>query len=129
GKQGRLLEPQLDGSSVTLAYEGLDGLLRTTKLECIGAAAQVAANEMRIQLALGPREGTAFTLTTSCTSEDEKETLPYAVAAEELSRDSTTFTDCDINTSNEQFNDWLNRSKADLPLLIPSPPGVSHRYP
>jgi len=40
-----------------------------------------------------------------------------AVAAEELSRDSTTFTDCDINTSNEQFNDWLNRSKADLCML------------
>jgi len=127
-KHGRLLEPQLDGSSVTLAYEGLDGLLRTTKLECIGAAAQVAANEMRIQLALGPREGTAFTLTTSCTSEDEKETLPYAVAAEELSRDSTTFTDCDINTSNEQFNDWLNRSKADLRMLITSTPEGLYPY-
>ncbi len=117
-----------DGSSVTLAYEGLDGLLRTTKLECIGAAAQVAANEMRIQLALGPGEGTAFTLTTSCTSEDEKETLPYAVAAEELSRDSTTFTDCDINTSNEQFNDWLNRSKADLRMLITSTPEGLYPY-
>ena len=127
-KHGRLLEPQLDGSSVTLAYEGLDGLLRTTKLECIGAAAQVAANEMRIQLALGPGEGTAFTLTTSCTSEDEKETLPYAVAAEELSRDSTTFTDCDINTSNEQFNDWLNRSKADLRMLITSTPEGLYPY-
>jgi glycogen debranching enzyme len=127
-KHGRLLEPQLDGSSVTLAYEGLDGLLRTTKLECIGAAAQVAANEMRIQLALGPREGTAFTLTTSCTSEDEKETLPYAVAAEELGRDSTTFTDCDINTSNEQFNDWLNRSKADLRMLITSTPEGLYPY-
>src|ERR1700731_4459309 len=124
-KHGRLLEPQFGRSSVTLAYEGLDGLLRTTKLECIGAAAQVAANEMRIQLALGPREGTTFTLTTSCTSEDEKETLPYAIAAEELSRDSTTFTDCDINTSNEQFNDWLNRSKADLRMLItPTPEGL-----
>src|SRR6266566_1394544 len=127
-KHGRLLEPQLDGSSVTLAYEGLDGLLRTTKLECIGAAAQVAATEMRIQLALGPREGTAFTLTTSCTSENEKETLPYAVAAEELSRDSTTFTDCDINTSNEQFNDWLNRSKADLRILITSTPQGFYPY-
>src|SRR3984893_17536677 len=107
-KHGRLLEPQLDRSRVTLAYEGLDGLLRTTKLECIGAAAQVAANEMRIQVALGPREETAFTFTTSCTCEDEKETLSYGVAAEELSRDSTRFSDCDINTSNEQLNDWLN---------------------
>src|ERR1700754_1996913 len=43
-KHGWLLEPQLDGASVTLAYEGLDGLLRTTRLECIGAPADVAAN-------------------------------------------------------------------------------------
>src|ERR1700693_791286 len=127
-KHGRLIEPRLDRSSLTLSYEGLDGLLRTTKLECIGAAAQVAANEMRIQLALGPREGTAFTLTTSCTSEDEKETWPYGVAAEELSRDSTRFSDCDINTSNEQFNDWLNRSKADLRMLITSTPEGPYPY-
>src|SRR5712672_3421429 len=127
-KHGRLLEPQFDRSSVTLAYEGLDGLLRTTKLECIGAAAQVAANEMRIQIALGPREGTAFTLTTSCTSQDEEETLPYGIAAEELNRDSTRVSNCDINTSNEQFNDWLNRSKADLRMLITSTPEGPYPY-
>jgi glycogen debranching enzyme len=126
-KHGRFLEPQVDGSSVTLAYEGLDGLVRTTKLECIGAAAQVAANEMRIPIALGPRKRTAFTLTTSCNSEDEKETLLYGVAAEELSRDSR-FTDCDIYTSNEQFNEWLNRSKADLRMLITSTPEGPYPY-
>ncbi|MBV9643717.1 MAG: amylo-alpha-1,6-glucosidase [Verrucomicrobia bacterium] len=127
-KNGRLIEPRLDGSSVTLGYEGLDGLLRTTKLECVGAAAQVAANEMRIQLALGPREGKAFTLTTSCTSGDEEGTLAYGVAAEELRRDSTRFPDCDIDTSNEQFNDWLNRSKADLRMLITSTPEGPYPY-
>ena len=127
-KHGRLLEPQFDRSSVTLAYEGLDGLRRTTKLECIGATAQVAANEMRIQVALGPREGTAFTLTTSCTSGNEEESLPYGVAAAELSRHSTMFADCDINTSNEQFNDWLNRSKADLRMLITSTPKGVYPY-
>jgi glycogen debranching enzyme len=126
-KHGRLLEPQVDGSSVTLAYEGLDGLVRTTKLECVGAAAQVAANEMRIPIALGPRERTAFTLTTSCNSEGEKQTLLYGAAAEELSRDSR-FTDCDIDTSNEQFNDWLNRSKADLRMLITATPEGPYPY-
>jgi glycogen debranching enzyme len=54
--------------------------------------------------------------------------LPYGVAAEELSRDSISFTDCDINTSNEQFNDWLNRSKADLRMLITSTPEGLYPY-
>jgi glycogen debranching enzyme len=127
-KHGRLLEPQVDRSSVTLAYKGLDGLLRTTKLECSGAAAQVAADEMRIQLAVGPRERTAFTLTTSCTSEEKMEALPYEAAAEELSRESARFADCDIYTSNGQFNDWLNRSKEDLRMLITSTPEGLYPY-
>ena len=127
-KHGRLLEPRLDSSSVTLAYEGLDGLLRTTRLECIGAPAQVAANQMQIQLDVGSRATTSFTLTTSFTSEEEKEALPYGSAAKELSRDSSTFTDCVIGTSNEQFNDWLNRSKADLDMLITSMPEGFYPY-
>ena len=116
-KQGRLLDPRLDNSSVTLAYEGLDDLLRTTKVECSGALAQAAPNEMRIRISLAPREGTSFTLTTSFTTEDKEEALPYEVAAEELVRDSVAFTNSDINSSNGQFNDWLNRSKADLQML------------
>jgi glycogen debranching enzyme len=127
-KRGRLLDPQLDKSSVTLAYEGLDDLLRTTRLACTGALAQVAPNEMRIRISLGPREGTSFTLTTSFTSEDRKEALPYEVAAEELRRDPTTFTKCAIKTSNEQFNDWLNRSKADLHMLITLTPEGFYPY-
>jgi glycogen debranching enzyme len=128
GKRGRLLEPRLEKSSVTLPYQGLDDLLRTTKLECTGALAQVAPNEMRIQISLGPREGTSFSLTTSFTSEGTKEALPYEIAAEALRKDSTKFTNCDLNTSNERFNDWLNRSKADLHMLITMTPEGFYPY-
>ncbi len=128
GKRGRLLEPQLGKSSVTLAYEGLDGLLRTTKLDCSGPVARVAAHEMRIPLTLASRERTSFTLTASCTSEDDTKSLPYSVAAEDLSRIATSFGNCDINTSNEQCNDWLNRSKADLRMLTASTPEGPYPY-
>jgi glycogen debranching enzyme len=127
-KQGRLLDPQLDKSSVTLVYEGLDTLLRTTKVECAGADAQVTPNEMRIQMSLGPRQEKSFTLTTSFTSGDEKEALPYEAAAEELRRDSVTFTTCDIHTTNGQFNDWLNKSKADLHMLMAATPEGFYPY-
>jgi glycogen debranching enzyme len=127
-KHGRLLEPQVDRSSVTFAYEGLDGILRTTKLECNGATAQVAANEMRIQLAVESRKETTFTLTASCTSDEKMETLPYEAALEELGRESGRFADCNIHTSNEQLNDWLNRSKEDLRMLITATPAGLYPY-
>jgi glycogen debranching enzyme len=127
-KHGRLLEPQLDSSSVTLGYEGLDGIRRTTKVECRGVAAQVAASELRIQLVLGPRARTAFTLTISCASEKEPETLPYEIAHDERSREFNNLADFDLTTSNEQLNDWLQRSKADLQMLITTTPKGPYPY-
>jgi glycogen debranching enzyme len=119
-RRGRMLEPQLGRSGVTLAYEGLDGLLRTTKLECSGVVARVAAGEMRIPFTLAAGEGTAFTITASCASGDDIKPQPYKVAAEELNRETTSYAECEIRTSNEQFNEWLNQSKADLRMLTAS---------
>jgi glycogen debranching enzyme len=125
---GRVLEPQLGRSSVTLSYEGLDSLLRTTKLEFSGAVARVAADEMRIPLALAPGKRTAFTITAACTSGDDRKPLPYGEAAEEVGRETAPHADCDISTSNEQFNAWLNRSKADLHMLTVATPEGPYPY-
>jgi glycogen debranching enzyme len=125
-RRGRVLEPQVENSGVTLAYEGLDGLLRTTRLECMGATAQMAANEMRIPLALGPRDQTSFTLSVSCNAETE--TLSFAEAAEELRNDTVAFSDCQITSSNEQFNEWLNRSRVDLRMLTTAKPEGLYPY-
>jgi glycogen debranching enzyme len=127
-KHGRLLEPELSQSSVTLAYQGLDGLLRSTKLECSGAVARIAGDEMRIPLTLVPGEKKAFTLTASCAAGTQMISLPYEVAAQEMSREAVGFLDCHIQTSNQQFNDWLNRSKADLRMLIAATPKGFYPY-
>src|SRR5271166_1559820 len=127
-RRGRILEPQLDRSGVTLAYEGLDGLLRTTKMECSAAVARVAAGEMRIPFTLAAGERTAFTITASCVSGDDIKPQPYKVAAEKLSRETTSYAECDIRTSNEQFNEWVNRSKADLRMLTALTPEGPYPY-
>jgi glycogen debranching enzyme len=125
---GRVLEPHLGRSSVTLLYEGLDGLLRTTKLEISGAVARVAPGELRIPLTLAPGKRTDFTITAACACGDDRKPLPYGDAAEELSRETAPYADCGISTSNEQFNAWLNRSKADLHMLTAATPEGPYPY-
>jgi len=115
--RGRLLEPRLGQSSVTLFYQGLDGVLRQTKIEVSGVPANVAVDQIRIPLALTPGERIAFTITVFFTSEEGTKTLTYREAAEERSKETTPYADCELSTSNEQFNAWLNRSKADLRML------------
>jgi glycogen debranching enzyme len=119
-RHGRMLEPKVGRSSITFAYEGLDGLLRTTSVECSGTFAQVTRGEMRIPLSLEPGERIVLTLTASCNSGKETRPLSYGIAAEELSRESVSYGDFKINTSNEQFNRWLKQSRADLEMLTAS---------
>ena len=126
--RGRLLEPKLGQSSVTLFYQGLDGVLRKTKLEVSGAPADVAPGQIRIPLTLTPGERIAFTITISFTSGEGIKTLTYREAAEERSKETTPYADCDISTSNEQFNAWLNRSKADLCMLTAATPEGLYPY-
>jgi glycogen debranching enzyme len=126
--RGRLLEPQLGQSSVTLFYEGLDGVLRKTKLKVSGTPANVAPDQIRIPLTLTPGETIAFTITISFSSGEDIKTLTYREAAEERSKETTPYADCDISTSNEQFNAWLNRSKADLCLLTAMTPEGLYPY-
>ncbi|MBV8224524.1 MAG: amylo-alpha-1,6-glucosidase [Verrucomicrobia bacterium] len=115
--RGRLLEPQLGQSSVTLLYQGLDGVLRKTKLEVGGAPADVTTGQIRIPLTLTPGQGIAFTITTSFASGEGIKTLTHREAVEEWSKQTTLYADCELSTSNEQFNAWVKRSKADLRML------------
>jgi glycogen debranching enzyme len=119
-KHGRMLDPKVGRSSITFAYKGLDGLLRTTSVECSGVFARVTGGEMRIPLSLAPGQRTAFTVTASCASGEETRSLSYRTAAEELSREAASYGDVEINTSNEQFNRWLKQSRADLEMLTAS---------
>ena len=61
-------------------------------------------------------------------SGDDIKPQPYKVAAEKLSRETTSYAECDIRTSNEQFNEWVNRSKADLRMLTALTPEGPYPY-
>jgi glycogen debranching enzyme len=121
-RRGTLLEPVVETSSVVLGYEGLDRIIRRTRLECTPAPQLLTRSELALQLRLEPRKETSFLITITCTSDaaQPKTCTSYDCA---LTRAKDVIahrqeTACSVRSSNQQFNRWLNRSLADLQMMI-----------
>jgi glycogen debranching enzyme len=118
-ERGRLLEPKIRSKSLELSYEGLDRIVRTTAIHLIGMRAEITAKAVRVPLKLAPDEEVEFHLSIICTPGEALAQATYqsARAALERSLERDEGDGCKIYTSNEQFNDWVNRSRADLRML------------
>jgi glycogen debranching enzyme len=119
-RRGRLLEPALLEDGIQILYAGLDKVIRTTTLRVSGSAVQIAAGEIYSRFKLEPRGVTDLSITTECSDSTEApRPLVLDVAREEMEQRIAiqASNGCDISTDNEQFNDWVNRSKADLLML------------
>ncbi len=104
-----------------LAYEGLDQILRQTYIRCSGPRSVIAPGSMTVALHLEPQQEIVFSFDIICRNGG---TLPRPVGFEEAllgiqqECNSSPLEAVEVYTSNEQFNDWLNRSRADLSMLL-----------
>src|SRR5262249_52778021 len=116
-RRGDRLETETLGNKIRLAYRGLDKLVRVTELNWTPTAQEASASTIRFEDSVATSEEKSYSIAISCRSSDKHlEAIPYAEAAEEASSDKRTGLSqgCSIGTSNNQFNEWLNRSGADL---------------
>jgi glycogen debranching enzyme len=128
-KRGQLLEPRVGESGVALGYQGLDGLRRETRVELSRTPAALTANQMRVPIRLAPGEQTNITVRVLCSSGEETiGFLSEREAADQLARRGAEIAKVEIYTSNEQFNDWVNRSVADLRMLVTVTPEGMYPY-
>ncbi|MGH9626803.1 MAG: glycogen debranching N-terminal domain-containing protein, partial [Bryobacteraceae bacterium] len=121
--RGVMLPAEVGPAAVTLSYRGLDGVLRRAVLKTSFTPCTFTDSEILIPLHLAPREEVDFSLTISL--ESDGTATPSARYEESLARisserASSPLAEIDIYTSNEQFNDWLNRSQSDLSMLTAS---------
>jgi glycogen debranching enzyme len=129
-RKGRLLEGSVSPSCAVLEYEGLDGVIRRTRIECSPPPKEFTRASLVLDLRLEPGEETSFLITLSFeTGSDRRQPCSYECALSNASwinrKDSVS---CSIYTSNEQFNDWLNRSTADLRMMITTTPFGEYPY-
>ncbi len=125
-KPRQLLSPEINDSSLTFAYRGLDKVLRKTVVASSLRPLLVTGSELRFRIELEPQEEKAFAITVSCSADDERVFSIHRHSAS-APADETPRT-CEIATANAHFNDWINRSRADLEMMITTTPEGLYPY-
>ncbi len=129
-RKGRRLDELIDGSSVTLAYEGLDRIVRQTSIRSDADDVKVSPTAMEFELELRPKEQTTLELEICCSSEPARDSIGYTEALSsarfELSEMARAFPQ--ITSSNSRFSDWIARSLSDLEMMIAGNPEQNYPY-
>ncbi len=128
-KRGERLPDIVERDRVMLRYCGLDGFTRCTQLSCTPAPTEISPQHMIVHADLKPRETVRIQLIVHCESveptADTFDSALYAVAAKASEAQAEG---CRIQTSNHQFNNWLNRSLSDVHMMIIGNPETDYPY-
>jgi glycogen debranching enzyme len=130
-RRGRRLEAVTSKDGISLGYEGLDCVDRWVTLLCVPAPTTVHPSEIRFDTLLPAGKVVQWDLTISCeVGRRGQSHLSYEHTLVEVDRafHSARAGDCQIVTSNEQFNVWLNRSLADLHMMVSDTPDGPYPY-
>jgi glycogen debranching enzyme len=121
-RRGRSQPPQIGPGVVSLGYEGLDRVVRTTRMVFHPAPAALTANRASYQLHLAPQAHTLIELWVGFERDGAPppEAPPFDHAYERsrsvlaARRDSGG----SVHTSNLLFAEWLERSASDVQMMI-----------
>jgi glycogen debranching enzyme len=130
-RRGFQREPRLKPDQIIFAYEGLDGRLRQTRIECSPAPTKVDRSGTSFRQDLGPKEEQEFSLAYACEINSATTAGTWhrrAPVEAESAQQALQAQECRIYTSNEQFNEWLIRSSADLHMMFTRTPFGFYPY-
>lgn len=120
-QRGTFHPAQVNEHQVRLSYTGLDDIQRRTHLSFNPQPNALDADSASYTLALEAGQHTEITMTVACRYLNESvATLDFeAVLAQLQSRHAHQAAQvCQIETTNERFNGWLDASRRDLLLLL-----------
>lgn len=131
-RRGVRLKTIRSKSGLVFGYKGLDETIRRTYVRCSPAPKQVMADGFRIESSIPPHADLAWEITISCEIKQRRNrvvlTYDRAQHEAESALHQARASDAHVYTSNEQFNHWLNRSLADLHMLISDTPHGLYPY-
>ena len=120
-RRGDPADAEIEGAHVTLGYTGLDGVARRTGLHFSPRPAELTPSAAAWRVDLDSREAVTLYVTVSCQVGREPPPVrrfddARAAASRALRRAQER--GGRIESGNEQFNEWMERSFADLHLLL-----------
>jgi glycogen debranching enzyme len=118
-RRGTRLPTSVDTATVELAYQGLDDLVRRTRLSFDPVPASLTESSASYTIALDPHESTVAEITVTCEATVGPAPPPFDVAFAQVEQRSRRMQSeyARISTSNQQFNGWINQSLADVRLM------------
>jgi glycogen debranching enzyme len=130
-RKGHYLPERIEAGSLHFAYEGRDGVIRRTHVECSPQPQKISSSLMNFAFRLQPKEEAAFVLTIACESTGRvrsSRSYDHAFHEAEERLETAKVNDCAIETSNKQFNEWLDRSFQDIHMLVTQTPEGPYPY-
>ena len=119
-RRGRLSGPSPDADGFVLGYAGLDGVARRLRVRCSPSPRAAADGLIEHVMHLEPQGEDAMSVTFACEIGDKVPELLDAGEAHHRAMASgarAAEQDCRVASSNEQFDDWIDRSIADLHMM------------
>ena len=118
-RRGQLLGPTVEDNRVTLAYRGLDDTIRRTRLSFDPMPHSLSASDARFHFCLEPTQEVNLYATIGCETDSPLSWLPFdtALAATDETVKKSHDRACEIQSSKQHFNDWINRAVADLHMM------------
>lgn len=120
-ERGERLPTEVGKRYVSLKYFGKDNILRRTELTVSETPLEISENRMSFQMKLLPHAHKKIDLIIACKIEGQSyKVLSYSMAyakTQKIYKDHCV-QNCRVESSNEQFNDWIKQSRADLHMLL-----------
>jgi glycogen debranching enzyme len=130
--RGEMLEPVIGAASVTLGYRGRDHVVRRTELRFDPPPDALGRREARYELRLPPGGALTVNVTVLCAREGSSpgraEDFVGASAKATARVDALRRGGAGIATSNTAVNGWIDRSEADLDMLLTDQPTGPYPY-
>lgn len=130
-QRGSMLPVEVNCDSAILKYRGLDQIERSTEIDVQGKEQTVSDKEANIHIELEPGESDTLRTIVACQNDQIPITKrSHQQAIQQVSNFIDQFNQerTRIETSNEQFNDWINRSTSDLMMLTSETPHGPYPY-
>ncbi len=139
-RRGEKMEPELVSDTIKIPYVGLDGVERCMTMSWSASHEFVPDNvrlpgdmdgELSFHVRLKPKSAAYLYVTYHCgPGEEALPPLSYDEAYSKVSqqRKALSAKDCSIYTANEQFNEWLHRSYADIHMMTQRLPEGLYPY-